>query len=61
MRLWWGLEESALGGSLGSNSQVLCWWQKSGFSRHEDVFTFILPYKQIYKFVLSMGFAKIIL
>jgi hypothetical protein len=37
----------------------VCFWQESGFSHHEDVFTFNVLY--LINFVLSVQFAKIML
>jgi hypothetical protein len=65
-RLWWIVAETASGGSLksGVRMSVLfwCFWQESGFSRREDVFTFNLVYKEMFiSSVLSIGFAKTML
>jgi hypothetical protein len=45
----------------GVRRSVSCWclWQKSGFSRREDVFSFNLFHRHFINFVLSMRFAKI--
>jgi hypothetical protein len=46
----------------GDRLSVLCWhaWQECGFSRREDVFAFLLLYKDILCY-FSMRFPNIIL
>jgi hypothetical protein len=45
----------------GVRRSILCWFQESGFSHHEDVTKFNLHKKKFHKFVLPMQFTKVML